>query len=659
MDLNFSFGYLDHQLYWQTLLDFSAGKPLYKNIFWEYSLLPILIRLPFFLLLQKTFFASTAINLVILPIIGIILSFYIGKQLLGKKALFLFMFLLLFMGTNTNYSNVRYLIPELGLLMVILGLEKDDKKKTFIGSVLMGISLLTSVEYAIASHLGLILYFCSVLMLRRKKIKKQFLYLLLFEGFIGSAFLIYLLSNNAFHNFISFHTEYLKSFYSEGPCREFFPRLDVFQQLKSKPFETFFHINYYFVPFFIFITGLWLLFKINIRYKLILLVLLVYSLLVSYRIISSPCYYSYGMTFPFLILSYLIFQAQISKSTRGIFIGLALWFILSSNPFDSFRLQSWNNNVEKEYLPTAGIFLNKKLTREYKNITAYIQAHTTTEDYIYTHRVGPYNQLAQRKSPVSVASSSVYEAAPFLVDITLSELKKNPPSYVVINTYNGDSYSNSIRNIRANVHISGNNIVFEGDNTPIEDYISQNYKIDKIFNIAWVLKRREVPVQLIPYYVSVPGQAQWSVQTQRLKQKMHSAYGFPEYEVTDKNPVIVLSSPAIKEAEHIEMPVLVDLGAFKPYSKFIVSFFLVTNTGKTIELHDNIITSEWSTAWIYIPRKELFPKGVEIAGVIMLVSENYGFFPFGKPVSIKLGTPRLYIKNPALRVSTSGYKKNY
>lgn len=661
-DFDFSFGYLDHQLYWQTLLDFLEGKALYKNVFWEYSLLPILIRIPFFLILQKSFFANIFINLVIIPIIGIALSFYTGRQLLRGKALFLFGLLLLFMGTNTNYSSIRYLIPELGLLLVMIGMEKNDKKKTLIGSIIMGISLLTSVEYAVASHIGLLVYFFSVLIRRKNGIKKEWLHLLLIEVLVGSVFLIYLISNHAFQNFIRFHMEYLNTFYSEGPCREFFPRFNIFNKLKASPLETLSTLNYYFVPFFLFVTGVWLFFKKKIRFKMVLMVLVVYSLLVSYRTVTSPCYYNYGMMFPMLILSYIIFQAPVSRLIRGIFIGVAVWFVLSSNQFNLITLLSKPPGItgkQKEFLPGANIYLSKNFTKEYKAITAYIQTHTRPEEYIYTHRVGPYNQLAQRKSPVSVASSSVYEGAPFLVDITLSELKERPPSYVIINTYNGDSYSNAIKNIRYNVHISGDKIIFEGDITPVEDYISQNYKIEKEYSIAWVLKRRDNPIKLIKYSIPLNIPAQWTIASKELEESIYSTDGAYEYRLTEENPTIYLFSPEIKKAEHMEVPIQIRLGAIKPVSKFVISFVAITNTRQAIDLNDNIITSEWSNQWVYIPRRELLPNGVEIVGVAMYISDNFGFLPWGRPDSIKLNTPKLYIRNPQIGITRQGYRRSY
>ncbi len=664
LDFDSSFGYLDHQLYWQTLLDFLQGKALYKNIFWEYSLLPILIRLPFFILLQKSFFASTFINLVIIPIIGIILSFYIGKQLLGKKALLLFGLLLLFMGTNTNYSSIRYLIPELGFLMLIMGMEKGDEKKTLIGSIVMGISLLTSVEYAVSSQIGLIVYFFSLLIVRKKISKKQWLQLLIIELLVGSAFFIYLLSNNAFQNFMRFHIEYLKSFYSESPCRDTFPRWHELGGIKSRPIETLARWNYYFVPFIMLAMGVWLFFKKDIRFKMLLMILVIYSLLVSYRTLTTPCYYSYGMTYPFLILSYLIFQTQVSRRVRRILIGIAIWFILTSTQFNLITLisqQPWRtiHYEEKEFLPVANIFLSKNLTEEYNAIAKYIQAHTHPEEYVYTHRVGPYNQLAKRKSPVSVASSSVYEAAPFLVDLTVSELQQHPPSYVIINTYNGDSYSNSVRNIRANVHRAGDVIIFEGDTTEVENYISRYYMVDKVYNLAWILKRRSTPIKLIQYYIPISEQGHWSIGSEGLERKINATDSLREYRITKRNPTITVLNPEIKHAEHIEIPIQINLGSIKPVSKFNLKFFLITNAGQMIHLNNNAISSDWSNQWIYIPRKELLPKGIEIVGVIMLVSDNEGFFPWGRPYSIKLNLPKLYIKNPQIGPTIRGYKKNY
>ena len=136
-DFNSQLGYLDLQLYWQGLADLSAGKVIYRDFYWEYGFLYLLIGMPFFILLNKTFFASIFIRVIILPSISIFLSFLLGKELLNKKSLILFLFLLLLYGVNNDFVSLRHLLPEFGLLTVILGTEFNNRKKIKTGSIIL------------------------------------------------------------------------------------------------------------------------------------------------------------------------------------------------------------------------------------------------------------------------------------------------------------------------------------------------------------------------------------------------------------------------------------------------------------------------------------------------------------------------------------------
>ncbi|MBM4402096.1 MAG: hypothetical protein FJ044_02530 [Candidatus Cloacimonetes bacterium] len=148
--LNFDYdqwlGYLDHQTYWQGLYSFAQGQVNFRDFIYEYGIFYLLVGLPLFVIMGKTFYASTLLMYVILPIITLVLSFLIGRQLLSTGPLALFLLLLLMYEVNSFYPAARHIVPEFGLIMLLVGLEKNNNLKTILGSFFLAFSFTLTIN---------------------------------------------------------------------------------------------------------------------------------------------------------------------------------------------------------------------------------------------------------------------------------------------------------------------------------------------------------------------------------------------------------------------------------------------------------------------------------------------------------------------------------
>ena len=147
-DYHYNFGYLDHQLYWEALHRLLDGQVFYKDFYWEYGPLYLLYSLPLFIALKKTFSAYIFIRLIFLPLTGLIIAYFLGRELLKGKYLVLFLFISA-MYSTINFTTIRHIIAELGLVITLLGLMREDWKKVMKGSLVLGISFTAGIEYAV------------------------------------------------------------------------------------------------------------------------------------------------------------------------------------------------------------------------------------------------------------------------------------------------------------------------------------------------------------------------------------------------------------------------------------------------------------------------------------------------------------------------------
>ncbi len=652
-DFDKNFGYLDYQLFWQNLSNLADGKIIYRDFFWEYGILYLIIGLPFFLLLKKTFLASIFIRLIILPVVGICLSFLLAKEFLKKIFLLLFFLLLFLYGVNNDYTSLRHLLPELGLVILFVGLGKSNQRKITLGSFLIGLSLTSSVEYGIAAIISVAVYFLIVSFGKQlKSVSKQIFRFSSIVTLVAAPYFFFLWKAGALKNFITFTIEYARSFYYNSPCRELFPRLNEISLNLQR-------LNLYFVPFvLVFLLG-WAISKRKAKWFSVIVSLLIYSFLIFYRVFSTPCvgYLNYGLTFLFLILVYALSQSKPSSKFRLVVLLIITWFLIigfSSKADEFLALYKARSKVsETKILPIAGVKLKKKLTHEYQEIINFVKENSKNNDYLYVYPNGPYNQLAERESPVSTISTWYYDLAPSLTEITHRQLSQKKPKLVIINIYNARSLKSALNNVSYNVHSEDKDIIFEGLTTSVENFISQNYEIAKKFKIAWVLVKREQAIPLKKIYLPTEKKIEWQIATQGLNQNPYLTINSNvNYKVIRNNPLIQIGSASLNEVELIKIPIKVDLGMKKIFSKFIISIYAKNNKNKFGLLNQQIATADWQDVWILFPETE---GSTNINSIVISISNNRGFFWWGKPNNIELKELKLFIRNQKLEINDSAF----
>ncbi|MCJ7793096.1 MAG: hypothetical protein MUP45_03905 [Candidatus Marinimicrobia bacterium] len=654
-----NFGYLDHQLYWQNLQDLATGKVIYRDFFWEYGFLYLALGLPFFLLGGKTFLGSTLVRLLVFPLMAFFLSFLLGKELLKKGYLLLFLLLLFLFGVNSDFTSLRHLLPELGLIFLIIGLEKKRQKQSLLGSFLIGLSLTSSLEYGLAVLISLGFYFLLTFFSKPGRlVLKQTAVALAVITLPALPYFLYLWLNQALKNFFLYTFQYAQSFYSLSPCRELFPRLNE----ATLSLSFFQRINLYLIPLFFLILLGWTVFQRKSWWFPLVSSLLVYSLLIFYRVLATPCfgYLTYGLTFLFLVL--VFFLSLPKKSTRMknfLFLFLA-WFLLVGSltlltQFSSqFAKIKRRTNPEIKTLPVAGIKLEKNLAEEYQKVTAFIQENSQKDDYLYVYPNGPYNQLAQRQSPVSVASTWYLDLAPFLIDKTVRQLEERKPKLIVINVYNGWNIKTLLHQIDYNLHLQKEEIIFEAITTPLEDFISQNYQLAKRFEIAWVLKEKPQSDSLQRYYQPVEKTALWETAVQGLTPTPYLTQDKSLcFQVTEDFPLIQFSlKEPSQQFKLIKIPLKVDLGLSKVFSKFIINFYVSTNDNQNYLFNRQLVSADWQDIWTQLPLEKLGP----LRSITLTLSPNQGFIWWGKPKTVCFKEPELFLFNPNLTIDTSAFE---
>lgn len=667
-DVNFYFGYLDYQDHWQGVADLLSGKLIYRNFYWEYGVLMLLLRVPVHLLLGGTFLSTMVNDFIVLPFIGIVLSIVLGRQILNKKGLLVFLFLLLVYMTNNDFQSVRHLIPELGLLLVLMGVQANNEKKRVIGSVLLAVSLLSSIEYSLSAHAALGLYFI-VLFLRRtdkRTVFTDFIRSFSLSVGVGLLFLSYLLVTQTLGSFIRFHWEYIQTFYYNSPCSDVFPRLGDFATLSQdtfskNPFFNLLHflsrINYYGVFAILLLLALFTWVNKTAKMRSVILALLFYSLLVYLRALYTPCHIYYGLTFIFLLVAYFL-SGNHRQATKKLFWGMFVWLVLSSNIISyvlSLNVPRRHlPSAPQRFLPIAGIFLDRRLADEYQSITKYIKDNTDKDDSLYVYPHGPYNLLTGRISPVSVFTSWYYEIDPYLVRTTVDELKKAKPKYVIVNFYNALSMKTSLSGFSYGIFSLGENILIKGINTEVEEYIMDNYVIEHKGKIAWILRYRPQKKQY-RIYSKAEGQKKWLLRGRGIRMSNAHVPDGIRFTVSQDEPIILASSPVLKDLDLLVIPIRVDLGLLRMFSKYTVEVSLVSGSGRKIPLQKLFLSGEKQRLYVELP----FDKTKEGSYIQLQISKNDGFLPFGRPKAIELQGIEKYTVHPSMKITEQAVSNSY
>jgi len=186
----------------------------------------------------------------------------------------------------------------------------------------------------------------------------------------------------------------------------------------------------------------------------------------------------------------------------------------------------------------------------------------------------------------------------------------------------------------------GSDIFIEYLPTNVETYIMQNYKVAKKYTIAWVLERREKPIQLVNAYLPLE-QSDWSAEINGLVGVSRF-----QYQVIEDKPMISYSIHRLSEAELVKLPIKVDLGILKPFSKYEIEVFKEEKGVPTL-LKNVSVWGQEQNIWLYLPTK--IPSDNKI---VLKFSDNKGFFFWGRPNRITISEPELFIYNSSIKADS-------
>ena len=649
------FGYLDTQENWQALNDFTKGKVYFRDYFYEYGWFLLFLESIPYLILQKTYMGVIVARHLFLPILGVILAYFVGKIILKKKHLILlFLLLNLFYGATTDFSPVRYLVAELSLAFVFLSFIKPRKWLFFLTGITAGLALLTALEYGIALNITLFFLFLLNLSPFFKEKKVSWLTIFLGELFILFPFSIYLMVNSAFGNYVNYTLSIMNKFYYSSPCaRSGFPRFSDIPILRlqsswlilNTPIEFLQNLNMYIVFFFYIIIFLLIMFRLFQKrsidnYFLIRIGLITFGGLVFIRTLDTPCigYFRYGII-PFFLLLTLYFGEliEVFKKTKKlgtrfvflIFICLTiLWFIITDNTgfVASFFVKKNNPTVKEKlsgkiFYKPAGWYFDKKKAEMYEEIAQYIFKNTRRTDSLLVYPWGPYNNITGLDSSNSVQFFNLPLQGQKIYERVIKEFDIKKPKFVVINIFNTLStalYGKKRTDVRYFSNPNEDGPVFVGDGDEIQRYILEHYTTVFKNNLAIIMERRKKSIKIKGLYKKV---AAFDITG-----KSKSTNG--TWELHLDRPI---KTTDIKVEAKVDGDIIT-----KRLSRFLIKEYVATDENVTMLISNEIVRKEWQTLRMSLDQLR------NVASIKLVIGENMGIAWWLKPYSLKVGKVTFY-----------------
>ncbi len=653
---------MDFHHQWRVLDDFASLKMPFKDYFYRasYGWFYLLIQSIPYLILRRTFFALLAVRHLYLPLVALVLSCLIARNVLRKPPLIIiFLFFCLLFRVNYIYESPRHLVAELSLSFFILYFLESRTKYLLISGLIAGLAVLTSFEYGAALNLAIFLLFISSFFSEVKLVKPFFNRFLLGEMAILVPFFSWLSIKGVFHNFWEYTFPHMANFYYTSPCsNSSFPRLSEIQNLTASskllifgiPIEFLQRLNLYlvFVFFILYALVLLFLFLKNRKFSrdnLVRLALIIYGLLVFVRTLDTPClgYFSYGLVPFFLLLTLLIEtiytwikqKKPLGLKALGI-VALVIifsWFILTEHTGSLIRAFGEKEELgegetfAREFYPPVGWFIKEDFAKDYQEIDNYIQDHTAKEEFLYVYPWGPYNHLAKRQSPSSY---------PLPVNLDgekiVKEFQVKKPKLVVVNLYNnlGIAHYGKARGDVARYYSLGDEDgpVFAGDGDAIQEYILENYEPVLKNDLAVVMKPREQPIEVPTRTREVNSIQEWD------SKNIRTAYMWftgdkNKYEVIAKNASWALNFPEPLTVSDIEVEFKVN-GNFitKHLARYFLNLCLITaEPGEETYCFKKLATRNWQVEKISLPEireiKKLKIDMLENTGLIWWLHPKY------------------------------------
>jgi hypothetical protein len=127
------------------------------------------------------------------------------------------------------------------------------------------------------------------------------------------------------------------------------------------------------------------------------------------------------------------------------------------------------------------------------------------------------------------------------------------------------------------------------------------------------------------------------------------------FRVEKQNPLINLTAETFRDIDQVLIPIKVNLGFSKTFSKYIINVYAVVGNDRLYLLNRQLAAGDWQDLWINLPHLD---EATQITGILTDISDNRGFFWFGQPKEILLKPPKAFVRNQNLKIEDSALKKN-
>ncbi len=663
-------GYNDTQHFWDTVENLLSGKIIYSDFYYEYGYLWLAAQAAFYFIFGRSFFALIVSTYIALPILTLVISYFIAKIVLKKDYLIiLFLVLCLFFYPNYATTSLRHIVAELGLALFVLYLFNQKRILAFLSGLVVGLGLLASTEYGAAANLAILII--AVLAFLTKKVKfKDLVLFYLGEAVIVLPFVLMLWRGNALTNWFDFFKSFAGNFYFASPCGDSYPRLcDIgIGQKTSKlifaglPIEFLQRLNLYFVPIaylILLILVLWQIYKKRVisLSNIVKLLLIIYGSMIYLRTLDNPClgYFYYGLI-PFfllllLFLDDLVLFIRSSKNKQNgvisLIVILSFWFFITQPAGYNllFPLPADKNNFNhqtKTLNPKIGYPISSEMASEYNDTIKFLDQNMGSNDSLFIYPWGPYKILGNFHSPSKFENSMLYLVAGEKYNqIEKDDLAKAKPRFVVVNNWNNSGMVTYGRKRTDVMMYFGNPAedgpVFAGFEDPIQDYILENYQTVFHNRMAIVMERRQKPISVKRDYqpiVNLFDQGNSSKEELDNLIKLNDQNN--DYRVTGNAASVKYQLPNSIEGRGVEVNLnLIDPKLAKHLSRYEIEVQTTFENG-------GLYKERFLAKKIDQTQKIAFPKSEKIQSIEIKIVKNKGFVWFLNPSQLEIKSLKIF-----------------
>jgi len=667
-----TFGYMDYHHHWRVLDDFASLKMPFKDYFHRpsYGFFYLLIQFFPYQFFNRTFFALLIVRHLYLPMIAVIMSYFVARNVLRKLPLIIiFLFFCFLFRLNYIYESPRHLIAELSLSFFILYFLKNRNQYLLISGIIAGLSVLTSLEYGVALNLAIFLLFLFSFFSEVKLTKPFFNRFILGEIVVLAPYFFWLFINGVLYQFWEYSITGITNFYYASPCsHSSFPRLAEIKDLVASsqwlvfniPIEFLQRFNFYLVfTFYIFSALILLAFflknkKIS-RNQLVKLALIIYGSLIYLRTLDTPCtgYFTYGLVPFFLLIALLIgdairgWQKKSLALKTVVILAMTLifsWFVLTEDTglllknFGKKETPKEKETFASEFYFPLGWFIRKDLAGQYQEITNYIVDNSDKNDFLYVYPWGPYNHLTGRRSPSRYPLPSISDR-----EKIVEELQTKKPKFIVVNLYNnlGIAHYGKTRGDVGRYYSleSEDGPVFAGSGDAIQKYIIENYQVAFKNDLAVVMESRTVPITLGEKRRETATLENWTEEEIELV-AMKKSDSLGKYLIAGEKASWILDLAEPIQASDLTVDLKLDGNLFtKHLTRYFLNLYVQTSATEEPILTRSVAHKNWQTVEINLGVTK------EIREIKIEVGENTGLIWWLNPHFLEIKNIIFYLPN--------------